>query len=138
LISDVEKKCACTESGVEAAVGIAKERKPTNGCVPDPRGSTEKGLVSFRCVEPWIATVRWWNDRLCHRLKRESNECERDGDEWLDAGFHAKSVRTISKGCRDENAQVATTASPCKEDNCVNSSQTDVVDQTGLAEENGQ
>ena len=38
LISDVEEGRTSADTGVEAAVGVAKERKPANGRVPEAGG----------------------------------------------------------------------------------------------------
>jgi len=76
LVSEVEEERARTEGGVEAAVGVAKERIPANCCVPDAGGEVEKGVLPFRGIEPGIASVRWRDNRLRFRSDSQAEECE--------------------------------------------------------------
>jgi hypothetical protein len=64
LVTHVEKQCARTNRGVVAAVGVAKERKPSRSCVRDAGGEVLKGIASFRRVETGITSVRRRTNRL--------------------------------------------------------------------------
>jgi hypothetical protein len=82
LVSHVEKQGTRADSGVEAAVGVAEERIPANGCVPDAGGEILKRISPFRRVEAWITSVGRWDDPESFRdqkskpANQKQNRCE--------------------------------------------------------------
>jgi hypothetical protein len=64
LVSDVEKKCPCTDSGVVAAVGVLPERIPADSSVCNSCVEVKKGVPALRRVEPGIAAIGWRTDSL--------------------------------------------------------------------------
>lgn len=78
LVSDIEKERAGADSCVEAAVDIAKERKPTRCCVSDAGGEILKGIGAFCRVESWIASIRRRHNRLHAWQKPEGKNAKSD------------------------------------------------------------
>jgi len=78
LVSDVQNERPCPDSGVETAVGIAEKRTPDNCCVRYIGGEGREGILSFRCVEPGIASVRRGNDRFRYGQEPKVDKCECD------------------------------------------------------------
>ena len=66
LVSHIKKERPRADSGVEAAVGITKERIPTSCNVPDAGGEVKEGVLPFRRVEVGIAPV--WRRDDCLRF----------------------------------------------------------------------
>jgi hypothetical protein len=58
LVSDIEKQRPSADSGVEAAVRVAKERIPANCGVSHTCGEVLKGISSFRRVEAGVTAIR--------------------------------------------------------------------------------
>jgi hypothetical protein len=58
LVSDIEKQRPSADSGVEAAVRVAKERIPANCGVSHTCGQVLKGISSFRRVEAGVTAIR--------------------------------------------------------------------------------
>ena len=58
-------------------LGVAKERKPTNGCVRSAGGEAKEGFLPFCCGEVWIAAIRRRNDCLCLGPgSRQTEKCQ--------------------------------------------------------------
>src|SRR4029453_16225988 len=73
VISRVERKRPRTDTRVEAAVGVAKEREPTNCCVRRAGGEVLKSVGPFCRSKVGIASIRRWNNpessRDCAKCK---------------------------------------------------------------------
>jgi hypothetical protein len=102
-------KRSVPSSGIEAALCVAKERMPTNGCVRRAGGEVKKGLLPFCRGEPGIASVRRRDNRprnlgkaLC---RQSSSECELSCEVSCLVSFSSLLPPVDPSQCRSEKGE---------------------------------
>ena len=78
LVSNVEQESPGAESGVVAAVGITPQRIPADGSVSYTGGEVKQGVLSFRRIEPRVASVWRWDNRSQQRCNRKPDKHKDD------------------------------------------------------------
>ena len=62
-VSGIDEKCPGANSRVEAATGVASERKETDGRIVPAGGKAKQRVLPFRRVAAGVTAIRWRADR---------------------------------------------------------------------------
>jgi len=63
---------------------------------PTAAGETQKGVLAFCRVKSWVASVRWWADRLRVLDERQADE-RKCNYNWWNVWFHIRGVSEKSR-----------------------------------------